>query len=43
MTLLVVAVTATGLYFAQRNLCAVTEQDVERDFRAELSLLHSLQ
>lgn len=43
MTLVVLAVTAVGLYFAQRKVAAETEHDLQRDFQAELALLHSVQ
>ena len=43
MMLVVVAVTATGLWFAQRNVAANVQLDWQREFRAELAALHAAQ
>jgi signal transduction histidine kinase len=43
MMLVVVAVTATGLWFAQRNVAANVQLDWQREFRAELTALHATQ
>jgi signal transduction histidine kinase len=43
MALVVLAVTASGLYFAERKVAAETEHDLQRDFQAALASLHGLQ
>ena len=43
MMLVVVAVAATGLWFAQRNVAANVQLDWQREFRAELAALHAAQ
>jgi hypothetical protein len=43
MMLVVLGLTATGLYLAQRNATAVTQRDLQRDFQAELAALHSVE
>lgn len=41
MMLVVSTVTAFGLYFAERNLVAGAERDLQRDFQAELDRRHN--
>ncbi len=41
--LMVSAITALGLYLAQRQLAANAEQELEREFQAELASLHNVQ
>lgn len=43
MALVVLAITASGLYFAQRKVAAETEHDLQRDFQAALASLHGIQ
>jgi len=43
MMFVVSAMTALGLYFAQRNVAANEERDLQQNFQAELSSLHKLQ
>jgi signal transduction histidine kinase len=43
MMLVVVAVAAAGLWFAQRNVAANVQLDWQREFRAELAALHAAQ
>ena len=43
MALVVFAITASGLYFAQRKVAAETEHDLQRDFQAALASLHGVQ
>ncbi len=43
MMLVVVAVTASGLWFAQRNVAANVQLDWQREFRGELAALHGAQ
>ncbi|MBI5382179.1 MAG: HAMP domain-containing histidine kinase [Opitutae bacterium] len=43
MMLVVTAVTASGLWFAQRNVAAGAKRDRQREFRAELAALHAAQ
>ena len=43
MMLVVSAITALGLYFADHNLTANVERDLQRGFQAELDALHSVQ
>jgi signal transduction histidine kinase len=43
MMLVVFAVTAVGLYLAQRNITTNAERDLQQRFQAELSSLHKLQ
>jgi signal transduction histidine kinase len=43
MMLVVLALTALGLYFAQRNAVAGVERDLQQHFQAELSALHKVQ
>lgn len=42
MMLVVSAVTALALYFAQRNLAANVQRDLEREFHSELEALHQV-
>lgn len=42
MMLVVSGVTALALYFAQRNLAADVQRNLEREFRFELEALHSV-
>ncbi len=42
MMLVVSAVTALALYFAQRNLAENVERDLEREFHSELEALHKV-
>lgn len=41
--LLVSAIVGLGLYFAQRNLAAAVENDLQREFQSRLDALHSVQ
>jgi signal transduction histidine kinase len=43
MMLVVSAITATALFLAQRNLTAGFEQELQREFQAELAVLHQVQ
>ena len=43
MMLVVVGLTAAGLYLAQRNAMADLQRDLERDFQSDLSALHSVE
>ena len=43
MMLVVSAITALGLYFAQRQLAANVKQDLESEFQGEVASLHSVQ
>ncbi|MGB8166322.1 MAG: HAMP domain-containing sensor histidine kinase [Chthoniobacteraceae bacterium] len=43
MALVILAITAAGLYFVQRKVEAETEHDLERDFEAALASLHGVQ
>ncbi|MEA3209191.1 MAG: two-component system, OmpR family, sensor kinase [Chthoniobacter sp.] len=43
MVLLVLVVTAAGLYFAQGKVAAETEYDLQQDFQAALASLHGVQ
>ena len=43
MALVVLAITAAGLYFAQRKVEAETEHDLQHDFQAALASLHLVQ
>ncbi|MSU63323.1 MAG: HAMP domain-containing histidine kinase [Pedosphaera sp.] len=43
MMMLVSVITALGLYFAQRNLAASVEKDLQREFQSELTALHDVQ
>ena len=43
MMLLVSAITGLGLYFAQRNLAATVEDDLQREFQSRLDALHGVQ
>ncbi len=43
MMLLVSAVTATGLYLAQRDLAAAVENGLQQEFQGELAALHGVQ
>jgi signal transduction histidine kinase len=43
MMLVVLALTAGGLYFAQRKVAAEAERDLQDNFQAELSSLHKVQ
>ena len=43
MMLIVFAVTALALFFAQRNVAATAQRDLQREFQRELSSLHALQ
>lgn len=43
MMLLVTAVTGLALAYAQRNVAATARRDLEREFRAELAALRSIQ
>jgi signal transduction histidine kinase len=42
MMLVVAALTASGLYLAQRNAMADLQRDLQRDFQADLAALHSV-
>jgi len=41
--LVVAGLTATGLYFAQRNATSALQQDLLRDFQADLAALHNVE
>src|ERR1041385_9083327 len=43
MMLVVAGLTATGLYFAQRNATTTLQQDLLRDFQADLTALHKVE
>jgi signal transduction histidine kinase len=43
MMLVVSAITVLGLYLAQRQLAANAEEELEREFQAEVASLHSIQ
>jgi signal transduction histidine kinase len=43
MMLVVAGLTATGLYFAQRNATSTLQQDLLRDFQADLAALHKVE
>ena len=43
MMLVVSAITAVGLYVAQRNLAAEVARDLQHEFQAELATLHNVQ
>src|SRR6266404_4978291 len=43
MMVIVAALTALGLYFAQRKVTADAERDLQQSFQAELSSLHKLE
>ena len=43
MMLIVVTLTALGLYLAQRKVAADAEQDLQQNFQAELSSLHKIE
>src|SRR5437588_3617148 len=43
MMLVVLPLTLLGLYFAQRNVAATAERDLQQNFQAELLWLHRLQ
>ena len=43
MMLIVVTLTALGLYLAQRKVAADAEQDLQQNFQAELSSLHRIE
>ena len=43
MMLVVAAITALSLYFAERNLVAAVEQDLQREFQGELDAMHHVQ
>jgi signal transduction histidine kinase len=43
MMLVVGGLTAAGLYFAQRNATIALQQDLQRDFQADLSALHNVE
>lgn len=43
MMLVVSAITAVALYLAQRNLARAFEQELRREFQAELAALHDVQ
>ena len=43
MMLVVFAVTALALFFAQRNLTANVKRDLQREFQSELASLHAIQ
>jgi signal transduction histidine kinase len=43
MMLVVAGLTATGLYFAQRNATNTLQQDLLRDFQADLAALHKVE
>jgi signal transduction histidine kinase len=43
MMLVVVGLTATGLFLAQRNAMADLERDLQRDFQSDLTALHSVE
>ena len=41
--LVVSASTALALYFAERNLAAAAERDLQREFHGELAAMHHVQ
>jgi hypothetical protein len=43
MMLVVAVLTAAGLYLAQRNATGALEQDLQRDFQADLAALHNVE
>ena len=43
MMLIVSGITASGLYLAQRQLAATTEQELEREFQGEVASWHRVQ
>jgi signal transduction histidine kinase len=43
MMLVVAGLTATGFYFAQRNATSTLQQDLLRDFQADLGALHKVE
>jgi signal transduction histidine kinase len=43
MMLVVAGLTATGLYVAQRNATGALQQDLQRDFQADVTALHSVE
>ena len=43
MMLVVAGLTAAGLYFAQRNATNALQQDLQRDFQADLAALHNVE
>src|SRR5438045_4283780 len=43
MMLVVAGLTAAGLYVAQRNATSALEQDLQRDFQADLAALHNVE
>ncbi|HYR58543.1 MAG TPA: HAMP domain-containing sensor histidine kinase [Chthoniobacteraceae bacterium] len=43
MALVVVTITALGLYFAEEKVAVETERDLQRDFEAALASLHGVQ
>src|SRR5256886_2153141 len=43
MMLVVAGLTATGLYIAQRNATGALQQDLQRDFQADLAALHGVE
>lgn len=43
MMVVVAAVAALALYFAERNLVATVEQDLQRQFQGDIAALHNLQ
>jgi signal transduction histidine kinase len=43
MMLVIFALTALGLYLAQRNVATTAERDLQRNFQTELSSLHKLE
>lgn len=43
MMVVVSAITALALYFAERNLAATVERDLQRQFQGELDALHHVQ
>ena len=43
MALVVAAITATGLYYAEQKVAAETEHDLQRDFQLGLTSLHGVQ
>jgi signal transduction histidine kinase len=43
MMVVVAGLTAAGLYLAQRNATGALEQDLQRDFQADLAALHNVE
>ena len=43
MMLVVAGLTATGLYFAERNAAADVQRDLQRDFQGDLAALHGVE